>query len=220
MSPDCGPVGVETTVSGRPVITTLSSPPEPPSATPETLAPGWNTNVSWLSGAPERFSKPENATVPTVPLPVPVTFHVVLVLGPLRVSVPAPPAKTTGIGAATSDGSIVKESSPLPPVTLSVETDVRGCDFVEPSIVTATVPLVTEAVMEWLAPSGAVTVQAAGAVVVVVAVAVVVVVVVVVVVAVATGAGAALELSVVVVVVGAAAADVSAGGAGSGAVEA
>src|SRR5665213_4105677 len=139
--------------------------------------PAWNTNVSLLSAAPARLSKPLNATPPTVPEPAPEIVHVESALGPLSVSVPDPPSTVTGTPAADNEASMENVSLPSPPVIESPVTDASGLLVTVPSIVTTRFEpsTVTETVCE--APSGSVIVQADGVSVVVVPVAAGVVVV-------------------------------------------
>src|SRR3989442_777641 len=94
--PDCGPVMVDVTGPSA-AISTVSNPPAPPSAVPPSDPPGAKTNVSLLSAAPARFSKPAKVTVPSVPLPDPLTCQVLSAAGPLSVSVPSPPSRLTGV---------------------------------------------------------------------------------------------------------------------------
>ena len=77
------------------------------------LPPGATTNVSLLSAAPTRFSKPLKPRPPTTPAPEPVTFQMLSAPGPWRVSA-SPPAEI-----AATDGSEM-EAIP-PPVTETPE---------------------------------------------------------------------------------------------------
>src|SRR5262249_27511274 len=68
-----------------------SKPPAPPSATPVRAPDGSRLNVSWLLGAPSRFSKPAKVVPATVPPPIPLIVQVESAAGPCSVSF-APPA--------------------------------------------------------------------------------------------------------------------------------
>jgi len=85
-----------------------------------------------LPAAPLRFSKPAKETLPTEPLPAPVTCHVLSAEGPLSVSTPPPPPKLTG----SEIGPIVKESLPAPLVTERLLTSASGRPLETPSTVT------------------------------------------------------------------------------------
>ena len=131
--------------------------------TPLTLPPRSTSKVSLLFAAPVRFSKPEKATPPTVPLSGPVMLQVESAAGPLRVSVPAPPSKLIEMPAAPSDESMVNVSSPSPPFTVTLEIDVIGADTVTPSIETETSAPETDAEIVCDEPSEAAIVNAGGA---------------------------------------------------------
>src|SRR5262249_921831 len=90
--------------------------PGPPSTTPVNAPPGSKTNVSSLSGAPVRFSKPAKLVPATVPPPAASTVQVELATGPCNVSF-EPPAEV----AVTFLNAI--ELIP-PPVTVPVPSPV------------------------------------------------------------------------------------------------
>src|SRR6266487_3898917 len=129
--PDCGPVMVDVTGPSA-AISTVSKPPAPPSTVPLSDPPGAKTNVSLLSAAPVRFSKPAKETLPTEPPPAPVTCHMLSAGGPSSVSIPPPPSKLTGSEIAP----IVKESLPAPLVTERLLTSASGRLLETPSTVT------------------------------------------------------------------------------------
>ena len=122
--PEWTSVGFDTMLRRWPSTTSESNPPAPPSAVPVTAPPGLSTNVSLLSAAPTRFSKPTNATPPIVPVPVAVIAQVESAAGPCSESAEPP---------ATSFVVCVNVTVPTPPpVTVpaaspvSVQSDGAG----------------------------------------------------------------------------------------------
>jgi hypothetical protein len=158
--PECASVGFETTFV--PVTLTVSKPAAPPSTVPLRLEPGAKSKVSLLFAAPVRFSKPVNATPPTLPAPAPVTDQVASPLGPTSVSLPAPPSKATEKPAPARDGSIVNVSSPVPPTSVRLETEPTDCEVDVPSIVTTRSVPETDAEIECDEPPAAVMLTGAG----------------------------------------------------------
>jgi hypothetical protein len=121
------------------------------------------SNVSLLFAAPVRFSKSWKATLPTVPEPSPVTFHVESEGGPFSVSLPPPPSNVNEMPAPASDGPIVKLSLPSPPVMVTDVSPESAVDTTVPSIVSSRFDPATSAVTLWPEPFESVALSATGA---------------------------------------------------------
>jgi hypothetical protein len=90
----------------------VSKPPGPPSIPPLIEPAGSKTNWSRLFAAPTRCSKPLKPAPPTVPVPFPVTSHVLSAAGPFSVSLPLP---ATSVETFSNESDTPPLTEPVPP---------------------------------------------------------------------------------------------------------
>ena len=116
--PESGPEGEDSIVAKSPFVTRVSNPPAPPWTRPLILPAASNTNVSWLSAAPVRFSMFVKVTLPTEPASGAMIYQVRSWLAPRSVSTPPPPSNWMPcvMFALNTDASIVKRSSEADPM--------------------------------------------------------------------------------------------------------